>query len=468
MMSASKMMLPVTLSRRAGVRARRLVRIGAAVLVAIAALTPAQAQRGMAMGRSIPDIVGRIDRATLDVPGIADRASRQLPEAAIDHGLAVSAEVRGLMTVRGDKARALVSANPQIIDRDRAGAPVIRSEIIAIAPSPDSLAIARAAGFSIARESRLEGLDLPITILSAPAGLDTRHALSWLRKRDPGGNYDFNHIYFTSGSGDAVLPAMRGAAPVSPRRVGLVDTGLAEADGSVARRDLHIEQRAFAVGGIVPQVHGLAVASVLLSQLPKSRAAGVPHTLYVADVYGTLPSGGSAEACARALGWMAQNKVPVINVSLVGPPNLLMAAAVRVMVARGFLIVAPVGNDGPSAKPLYPASYPGVVAVTAVGVGGRLLPEAGRALHVEFAASGLLTGVMVNDRPADMRGTSFAAPIVAGRLSTLTQEPGITAAQNAIAALASEAVDIGAPGRDKIFGFGLIGGQSPHRIAANP
>src|SRR3546814_3360538 len=87
------------------------------------------------------------------------------------------------------------------------------------------------------------------------------------------------------------------------------------------------------------------------------------------------------------------------------------------------LIVAAVGNDGPAAPPAYPASYRGVFAVTGVDTKGRALPEAGRALHVDFAAPGeavlAATGVAGTDR---MRGTSFAAPLVAGRSEEHTSE----------------------------------------------
>ncbi|MBK6454031.1 MAG: hypothetical protein IPF84_16605 [Proteobacteria bacterium] len=72
-----------------------------------------------------------------------------------------------------------------------------------------------------------------------------------------------------------------------------------------------------------------------------------------------------------------QQSVPVINVSLVGPPNVLLQRAIQMALARGHLIVAAVGNDGPSAPPLYPAAYPGVVAVTAVDRADKVLIEAG-------------------------------------------------------------------------------------------
>src|SRR3546814_15328799 len=92
-------------------------------------------------------------------------------------------------------------------------------------------------------------------------------------------------------------------------------------------------------------------------------------------------SDGSSDVCSSDL-------VPVINVSLVGPPNLLVRTAVTAVQRRGLIVVAAVGNDGPAAAPLYPAAYPGVVAVTGVDSNNRVLSEAGRGPHVDFAAPG--------------------------------------------------------------------------------
>jgi subtilisin family serine protease len=56
-----------------------------------------------------------------------------------------------------------------------------------------------------------------------------------------------------------------------------------------------------------------------------------------------------------------------------------------------------------------------------------------------------------------VRGTSFAAPIVAGLLSLNLQVVDKVAADKAIATLASEALHLGAPGPDPVYGHGLVG-----------
>ncbi|WP_456261924.1 S8 family serine peptidase, partial [Campylobacter jejuni] len=91
-----------------------------------------------------------------------------------------------------------------------------------------------------------------------------------------------------------------------------------------------------------------------------------------------------ALAIARALGWMATRDAPVVSISLVGPANPLLARAIAAAQARGIIVVAAVGNDGAAAPPAYPASLPGVVAVTGVDGHRHPLFEAGHALHLDY------------------------------------------------------------------------------------
>ena len=138
----------------------------------------------------------------------------------------------------------------------------------------------------------------------------------------------------------------------------------------------------------------------------------------VADVYGGNRAAGSAEAVVRALSWAVTKRPQVINISLVGPDNRLLARAIEAVERRGIAVVAAVGNDGPAAPPQFPASYPGVIAVTAVDARDRALNEAGKAAHLDFAAPGAdLAAALPGRGYARVRGTSFAAPLVAARLA---------------------------------------------------
>ncbi|MBW8815991.1 MAG: S8 family serine peptidase [Caulobacterales bacterium] len=355
------------------------------------------------------------------------------------------------------QADALLALHPEAVEPDAAGHPALRGEILGLDVSPAALAQARAAGFAVRAQETVAGLDLATVTLATPRGMAAAEALRRLRALDPAGRYDLDHIYFESGVAAAGRPAVGSANPRPAKglRIGLVD-GAAPA-AIPALQHARLVQQAFAPGGLKATAHGAAVASLLVGEGPGFRGAAPGATLYVADVYGTTPAGGSALAVVRALGWLVQARVPVVNVSLVGPPNAVLGAAVAATLARGHLIVAAVGNEGPAAPPLYPAAYPGVVAVTGVDARRRVLPEAGRGAQVAFAAPGadmLASGL--DGAMAEVRGTSFAAPLVAGRLAALLPEADPGRARQAVEALARQAVDLGARGPDPVYGRGLV------------
>ena len=239
---------------------------------------------------------------------------------------------------------------------------------------------------------------------------------------------------------------------IGSTRLGLLDSGVAASHPVFAAS--RIEQRGFAPGGLTIGAHGTAVASLMVGEAAAFRGAAPGQPLRVADVYGAGPTGGSADAIVRALGWMAETRTPIINISLVGPPNAILGAAVRATLARGAVIVAAVGNDGPASAPLYPAAYPGVISVTAVDAHRRVLTEAGRAGHVDLAAPGSdMAAASPRGGFVIVRGTSYAAPIVAGLIALSLDHSAAEAASS----LERQAVDPGIPGASSVYGKGLVG-----------
>lgn len=358
-----------------------------------------------------------------------------------------------LREVRLDRITALVRGHRDRIELDERGEPAVRGVLVASGVDAAMIARAGEAGFALIDRERIEGLDLDIARFRVPEGRSLARARKQLAKLLPGAEVDADHLYFASGAGGA-LPgaALAPAAGNGRASLGLIDGGVA-AHPSVAGR---VEQRGFAKGAPAASRHGTAVASLLVGS-GAVQGAAPGGRLLAADVYGTDPAGGNASAIARALGWLAQSGVAVTTISLVGPDNRLLAAAVSRAQQRGMLIVAAVGNDGPAAPPAYPASYRGVFAVTGVDRKERALPEAGHALHVDFAAPGEAVLAATGTGSADrFRGTSFAAPLVAGRLALRYPAPSVDRIAPAVTALVFEARDLGKKGRDKIYGHGLI------------
>jgi subtilisin family serine protease len=394
-------------------------------------------------------------------------------------GLSDDLDPRRLEDLRRLHILDLIRKNPKAIETDPNGAPILRGEVVAFSPSDTALEKARAAGFAVLRERVLDGLDARLVVLKVPDGTATRRALKQLKGLDPEGAYDFNHLYTDSGevlgggaggvstvagtSGGASDDVGSGANNSASTRVGLIDGGL-DVSHDVFR-DIVIHQHGCA-GAAVPAAHGTAVASLMIGRSPRFHGAAPGSELYAADVYCGLPTGGAVDAVADALAWLVRERVAVINVSLVGPPNVMLENVVRMVVARGHVVVAAVGNDGPAAPPLYPASYPDVVGVTAVDAHQRALLEACRGRQVKFSAPGAdMSAANPAQSYAVVRGTSFASPIVAGLLAEAVRVPDKEAAQRAVADLAKHAIDLGAPGPDPVYGFGLVGGDLHPELA---
>ncbi|MDE2563329.1 MAG: S8 family serine peptidase [Sphingomonadales bacterium] len=375
-------------------------------------------------------------------PWAADAAGNRVD------GIARADAVRSQAMAEPERRRATAryKADPAAYELDRNGALAIRGEVLATGLDGADLAKIERKGFSILRRDEIAGLGTTLAVLER-GGTPAAKALHILRRIAPQGTYALNHVMFESGAGAGSAPprARQPAAGGRAVRVGMIDTGVAPAVGSSAR--VRLVSRNFAQGAGSAEQHGTAVAELL------ARAPG-DVTIYAADIFGPDPHDGTSELLIRALGWMAGQRVPVVNISMVGPPNPIVGAVTGKLIGLGFTIVAPVGNDGPAARPLYPASYPGVVAVSAAGADGRLLPEASRVRRVDFVAPGIATVAGISGRGAEVRGTSFAAPLVSRLLADRLDDPDPEAARRAIAELAREAQR---PRKDRRwFGHGLV------------
>jgi subtilisin family serine protease len=334
-----------------------------------------------------------------------------LPASITQSGSATLLELRRL------RLQQLIRENRRELESDGSGQPVRRGVLIAINPDPASLLLARRAGFNALGAETYPELNLRTVTLAVPGRMSARDGLRRLHAAAPNLAVDLDHLFEPAGG--PLLPfagalAASSAGAGAGLRIGMVDGGVAS-HPSLAQSS--IEQRGFS-GNPQPTGHGTAVASLIVGNQGPFRGAAQGAALLVADIYGGNRAAGSASAVARSLGWLVSRRPAVITISLVGPSNGLVAAAVQRVQARGIHVVAAVGNDGPAAPPQFPASYPGVIAVTGVDARGRALVEAGKATHLDFAAPGAdMAAALPGQGYARVRGTSFAAPLAAARLA---------------------------------------------------
>ena len=181
----------------------------------------------------------------------------------------------------------------------------------------------------------------------------------------------------------------------------------------------------------------------------------------------TCPIADQVDALLAA-GSLPQSGIPrpdVINMSLGGPTTTTQQRdAVRFATGRGIVLVVSAGNENDDALK-FPAAYPEAIAVASTNIANGKSRFSNFGPWVDIAAPG---GDFDNPAPEDilstvplgpstyqfLNGTSMAAPHVAG-VASLIAAQGRSASQIRNR-LESGARDLGAPGKDSIFGHGLV------------
>jgi subtilisin family serine protease len=147
----------------------------------------------------------------------------------------------------------------------------------------------------------------------------------------------------------------------------------------------------------------------------------------------------------------------VINLSLGGATeSTSLTAAIQYAVDRNVLVVAAAGNGAADSPPKWPAASDLALAVTAVDRNNSVTSFDQRGDYIDLAAPGASILSTASNDYKIQSGTSMAAAFVTGAAALLfAAQPSITAAQ-VRDVLQRTATDIGAPGRDTTFGYGLI------------
>jgi len=343
---------------------------------------------------------------------------------------------------------------PFAVWRNERGDRVRSGEVIFMSAQRDGASRVRAAGLHVIEEQRLSAIRVRMMRIAVPKGRSEEEVIENLHSIDPKGTATFNHIYEPAGR--PALPALLTAAKPSrvkptKAKIGLVDAGVAASHQMLAQ--VKVTQRRFGDGSKHEVQHGTAVASRLAAAAPGA-------SIIAANVFTEMLDGqeiASAYAIARALDWLSRQQVAVINLSLAGPANPVLEEITRRMVEKGHVLVAAVGNEGPRGATQYPAAYDRVVGVTAVDAGNRIYIYANQGDSVDFAAMGVDAPAATSAASVEaVSGTSYAAPIVAAAFARRLSKPNPKQAAAVFNALRRQARDLGAPGRDPVYGHGLI------------
>lgn len=337
-------------------------------------------------------------------------------------------------------------------------------QVIALVPDAaserDVRAAADAAGYQELVRTRLNGLGLTMLSFEMAPGVTGKEAIDRLESAVPASVVGVNHVYRLQQQA-AATDALDYAGKMMrwPQRgcrartsVGIIDTRIDTRAPALSAA--HIVTRQFFDGVATDADHGTNVATVLAGT---DRLTDV--TLYGADVFGSeegLGLAAGADALIRALDWMAEEDVRFVNLALAGPYNKLLDLAVERAAKQGMIMVAAVGNDGPRADPLYPAGFENVIAVTAVDVNGGIYRNAVRGPHVDVAAPGVDILLDTGAATRLVSGTSIATPFVTARLVADQNLANVRSVTDVRARLAATSAELGVPGRDSLFGYGLV------------
>ena len=185
------------------------------------------------------------------------------------------------------------------------------------------------------------------------------------------------------------------------------------------------------------------------------------------------------ESIIRGLKWCLDNHIDVVSMSFGSPqqPSSVLHNIIKQLYSAGIMLVSSAGNFGLDFPRMYPASYPEVLSVAAVDIEKRHMQWSSWHETVELAAAGVeVWSTYLNGGYALLSGTSMACPHISGAVAIMIAKRRIrklsTFPETIRDSMAVYAEDLGDPGRDIKYGYGLFsfgrieGGQAaPDRPA---
>ena len=205
-----------------------------------------------------------------------------------------------------------------------------------------------------------------------------------------------------------------------------------------------------------PHVHGTGVASIIAAHA-RLMGSSPSATILAIRAFGATDGGAESTSFVvlKSLDFAVKHNARVINMSFAGPEDPLLGKGLAAAAAKGVVLVAPSGNAGPKSPPLFPAADRNVIAVTATDAADKLFPASNRGGYVAIAAPGVDILMAAPDQKYQVKsGTSFATAYISGLAALMIERnPAITPAE-VRAVLTKTAHDLGAPGRDDLFGAG--------------
>jgi subtilisin family serine protease len=348
-----------------------------------------------------------------------------------------------------------------------------KSVILVVNPNSSSLDAAQQQGLHASSTITLSHLGISLVSLAIPEGGDTLQALENLQ--NTGASRALLNTYYqldTEELSETIAQSPAAKFPFSwckpchtsgrGIRIGMVDSSVDQHRQELSHQQIHCKDFVHDKEAKKKTDHGTAIAELLVGFTNGGFSGMVPGaTLYAAAAFPEKSRdspGATVLTILQALDWLVSRHVQVINLSFSGPDNALLAMAVEKIQELGIAVVAAAGNHGPQAEPAYPGAYRDVIAVTAVDQFRRPYRNANQGNYIGFAAPGVRVPVPGSDGTMSYKtGTSFATPFATGLLAVQLARWGKdTTIPEMLTRLKKSAEDLGKPGKDPVFGWGLL------------
>ena len=210
------------------------------------------------------------------------------------------------------------------------------------------------------------------------------------------------------------------------------------------------------------QGHGTHTAGIIAAKPnAQMRTRGICVICQIIAIKAINDDGyGSDVTVAQGIDDAINAGASVINLSIGSSSDApVIKAAIERALAADIIVVAAAGNSNNNqVEAVFPAAYPGVLAVSAIDRSNQIAPFAQNTPDIDIVAPGV---EIVSTSPFGAgysmeQGTSTAAPQVTATVALVRALRPDLSAQQIQELILTHAIDLGDPGYDVVYGHGLL------------
>ncbi|MHA2244672.1 MAG: S8 family serine peptidase, partial [Candidatus Hodarchaeales archaeon] len=204
--------------------------------------------------------------------------------------------------------------------------------------------------------------------------------------------------------------------------------------------------------------HGTHCAGIIAATINNSLGiAGTANVQIMAEKFLNVFGIGNNYDAANAIIHAVDAGADILSNSWGGSSQSnVLKDALAYAATNDVIIVAAAGNDA-SSTPSYPSTYPEVISVSATDINDNLASFSNFGDTIEIAAPGIdIYSTVLSGSYDNKSGTSMACPHVSGVLALIRSEFPSWTAEQVRSHLRDRTDDLGVPGWDQYYGYGLL------------